>query len=181
MSPFEVTRRFDRPQSASIRLSTPARVPRGERGDDLPVFGVLLRRLAAARFSSSLATLIKSGTPIVKSIDILVNTAGNAVVKEALKNVRDSVKEGKGMAGPLAESGVFPLLVSQMVAVGEETGELANMLKRMADFYNERVSAVVEGLTALLEPLVLMFMGVIVGFLVISMFLPIFQMGSIVQ
>ena len=146
---------------------------------NLPVFGELLRRLASARFAGSLATLVKSGTPIINSMDILVRTADNVVVKQTLRQVRDSVKEGKGMAGPLAETDVFPILVSQMVAVGEETGELASMLNRLASFYEERVAAIVDRMVSLFEPIMLIFMGAIVGFLVIAMFLPIFQMGSV--
>src|SRR5262245_43501163 len=129
----------------------------------LPVFGPLLRKVAVARFTRTLGTMIASGVPILDGLDIVAKTAGNMIIEEALRKVRSAITEGKTMAEPLAESDVFPGMVTQMIAVGEETGAMETMLSKIADFYDEEVDAAVEALTALLEPVMLVFLGGPVG------------------
>ena len=121
----------------------------------LPVFGPLLRKVAVARFTRTLGTMIASGVPILDGLDIVAKTAGNMVIEEALNDVRSAISEGKTIAEPLGESGVFPGMVVQMIAVGEETGAMENMLSKIADFYDDEVDAAVDALTAMLEPLMM--------------------------
>ena len=144
----------------------------------LPVFGPLLRKVAIARFARTLGTLIASGVPILQALDITKETAGNEIIARAINNVRSSIREGESIAGPLAESKAFPLMVSNMIDVGEETGKLDQMLVKIADSYDEDVDATVATLTSLLEPMLIIGMGLIVGTIVIAMFLPLISLIS---
>jgi type IV pilus assembly protein PilC len=142
----------------------------------LPVLGVLMRKIAVARFTRTLGTLISSGVPILEGLDITAKTAGNAVVERALQQVRKSLEEGKSLTEPLRESQVFPGMVTQMIAVGEQTGAMDAMLQKIADFYEEEVDAAVKDLLTALEPIMIVFLGVVVGGVVISMYLPLFSL-----
>jgi type IV pilus assembly protein PilC len=142
----------------------------------LPVLGILMRKIAVARFTRTLGTLISSGVPILEGLDITARTAGNAVVERALQQVRKSLEEGKSLTEPLKESEVFPGMVTQMIAVGEQTGAMDAMLQKIADFYEEEVDAAVKDLLTALEPIMIVFLGVIVGGVVISMYLPLFSL-----
>jgi type IV pilus assembly protein PilC len=146
----------------------------------MPVFGPLLQKVAVARFTRTLGTMIASGVPILDGLEIVARTAGNVVIEEALMDVRSAISEGKTIAEPLQESGVFPGMVVQMIAVGEETGAMENMLGKIADFYDEEVDAAVEALTALLEPVMMVFLGGTVGGLLVAMYLPIFKIAETV-
>jgi type IV pilus assembly protein PilC len=145
----------------------------------LPVFGDLVRKSAVARFTRTLSTLVSSGVPILDALAITARTAGNKVVERAVLATRVSISEGRTIAEPLTESKVFPPMVCQMIAVGEATGALDSMLQKIADFYEDEVDNAVANLTALMEPLVILFLGVVIGGLVISMYLPIFKLGSV--
>ena len=142
----------------------------------LPLVGILLRKIAVARFTRTLGTLISSGVPILESLDITARTAGNAVIERALLYVRRSLEAGKTLAGPLKETDVFPGMVTQMIGVGEQTGAMDAMLQKIADFYEEEVDAAVKDLLAALEPAMIVFLGVVVGGIVISMYLPLFTL-----
>jgi type IV pilus assembly protein PilC len=144
----------------------------------LPVVGSLLQRIAVARFSRTLGTMVSSGVPILESMDIVAKTAGNKVIEDAIFKARGSISEGKTIAEPLADSKVFPPMVTQMVAVGEATGALDAMLNKIADFYDDEVDSAVEALTALLEPMLMIFLGVVIGGLVIAMYLPVFKLAG---
>ncbi len=146
----------------------------------LPVFGDLIRKSAVARFTRTLSTLVSSGVPILDALAITARTAGNKVVERAVLATRISISEGRTIAEPLAQSKVFPPMVCQMISVGETTGALDAMLQKIADFYEEEVDNAVANLTALMEPLVILFLGVVIGGLVISMYLPIFKLGSVI-
>jgi type IV pilus assembly protein PilC len=145
----------------------------------LPVFGDLIRKSAVARFTRTLSTLVSSGVPILDALAITARTAGNKVVERAVLATRVSISEGRTIAEPLMQSKVFPPMVCQMIAVGEATGALDSMLQKIADFYEDEVDNAVANLTALMEPLVILFLGVVIGGLVISMYLPIFKLGSV--
>src|SRR5213595_1390007 len=140
----------------------------------LPVLGLLMRKIAVARFTRTLGTLISSGVPILEGLDITARTAGNAVVERALVKVRKSLEEGKSLTEPLKEAEVFPGMVTQMIAVGEQTGAMDAMLQKIADFYEEEVDAAVKDLLTALEPIMIVFLGLVVGGVVISMYLPLF-------
>src|SRR5712691_10245156 len=142
----------------------------------LPVLGILMRKIAVARFTRTLGTLISSGVPILEGLDITAKTAGNAVVERALQKVMRSLEEGKSLTEPLKDSEVFPGMVTQMIAVGEQTGAMDAMLQKIADFYEEEVDAAVKDLLTALEPIMIVFLGVIVGGVVISMYLPLFSL-----
>ena len=142
----------------------------------LPVLGILMRKIAVARFTRTLGTLISSGVPILEGLDITAKTAGNAVVERALQKVRKSLEEGKSLTEPLKESEVFPGMVTQMISVGEQTGAMDAMLQKIADFYEEEVDAAVKDLLTALEPIMIVFLGVVVGGVVISMYLPLFSL-----
>jgi type IV pilus assembly protein PilC len=135
-----------------------------------------LRKIAVARFTRTLGTLISSGVPILEGLDITARTAGNAVIEKALNHVRKSLEEGKNLADPLKETNVFPGMVTQMIGVGEQTGAMDAMLQKIADFYEEEVDAAVKDLLAALEPAMIIFLGVVVGGIVISMYLPLFSL-----
>jgi type IV pilus assembly protein PilC len=147
----------------------------------MPIFGDLLRKVAVARFSQNMSILLSSGVPILDGLAITARTAGNKVVERAIMDSRVSISQGKTVAEPLRDSKIFPPMVCQMVAVGENTGGLDTMLKKIAELYEEEVDDAVANLTALMEPLIMVVLGVILGGLVISMYLPIFQMGSLVS
>jgi type IV pilus assembly protein PilC len=142
----------------------------------LPVIGILMRKIAVARFTRTLGTLISSGVPILEGLDITAKTSGNAVVERALNKVRRSLEEGKSLTDPLRDSGVFPGMVTQMIGVGEQTGAMDAMLQKIADFYEEEVDAAVKDLLTALEPVMIVFLGLVVGGVVISMYLPLFSL-----
>jgi type IV pilus assembly protein PilC len=144
----------------------------------IPVFGDLLRKVAVAKFSRTMGTMLTSGVAILEALDIVAKTAGNKTVENAIYKVRKGISEGRTMADPLAASGVFPSMVCQMIGVGESTGALDAMLGKIADFYDEEVDQSVENLTALIEPFMLVFLGVTIGGLVVAMYLPIFKMAG---
>jgi type IV pilus assembly protein PilC len=146
----------------------------------LPVFGSLFQKISVARFSRTLGTLVSSGVPILDGLTIVSKTSGNRAVETAILNARSSIREGETIAEPLGRSGMFPPMVIQMISVGESTGALDSMLSKIADFYEEEVDVAVGNLTSLLEPLLMVFLGVVIGGVVISMYLPIFQMASAV-
>jgi type IV pilus assembly protein PilC len=143
-----------------------------------PVFGPLLKKVAVARFSRTLGTMISSGVPILDALNIVSKTAGNKVIEKGLQNVRSAISEGQTMSEPLEAIGVFPGMVVQMINVGEQTGALDQMLGKIADFYDEEVDAAVDGLTALLEPLMMVFLGGSIGSILIAMYLPIFKIAE---
>jgi len=144
----------------------------------LPVFGPLLKKVAVARFSRTLGTMIKSGVPIITALEIVARTSGNVVLEEVVLDVRSSIAEGQPIADPLSENDIFPNMVVQMIAVGEATGALDTMLEKIADFYDDEVDVAVEAMTAMLEPLLMVFLGGAIGGLVIAMYLPIFGMAA---
>ncbi|MFH1061784.1 MAG: type II secretion system F family protein [Candidatus Omnitrophota bacterium] len=146
----------------------------------LPVFGPLLRKVAVARFSRTLSTLIRSGVPILGALEIVGKTSGNVVIEAAVESSRVGIREGESIASPLAKSKAFPPMVTRMISVGEESGELEKMLTKIADFYEDQVDAAVSGLTSLIEPLIIAFLGLVVGSIVIAMFLPIFKISELI-
>ena len=147
----------------------------------LPIFGTLIRKVAVARFTRTLGTLVSSGVPILEGLRITAKTAGNKVVEKAVMQCRAAVTAGKTLAEPLKASGVFPPMVTQMISVGEQTGALDAMLGKIADFYDDEVDTAVGALTALLEPLMIVFLGVIIGGLVVAMYLPIFRLVTLIK
>ena len=144
----------------------------------LPVFGSLLRKSAVSRFTRTMGTMLSSGVAILDTLEIVAKTSGNKTVEKAIYSVRSGISEGRSMADPLGESGVFPAMVCQMIAVGESTGALDAMLGKIADFYDEEVDQAVENMTALIEPFMLVFLGTVIGGLVVAMYLPIFKMAA---
>ncbi|HLV94472.1 MAG TPA: type II secretion system F family protein [Candidatus Acidoferrales bacterium] len=142
----------------------------------LPVLGIVLRKIAVARFTRTLGTLISSGVPILEGLDITARTAGNAVVERAVSQTRKAVEAGRSLVDPLKETDVFPGMVTQMIGVGEQTGAMDAMLQKIADFYEEEVDAAVKDLLTSLEPVMIVFLGVVVGGVVISMYLPLFSL-----
>lgn len=142
----------------------------------LPVLGQILRKIAVARFSRTLSTLLSSGVPILESLEITARTAGNVIVSEAIQKVRAGVEQGQTFVEPLKASGVFPIMVSQMIGVGEQTGALDAMLSKIADFYEQEVDAAIANLLSLMEPAMIMFLGVTIGTIVIAMYLPLFTL-----
>jgi type IV pilus assembly protein PilC len=153
--------------------------------DDLklkvPVFGDLIRKVAVARFTRTLGTMIQSGVPLLDGLDIVAKTAGNKTIEAAIFKTRASIAEGRTIAEPLGESGVFPSMVVQMIAVGESTGALDAMLTKIADFYDEEVDAAVEAITSLIEPFMMVFLGGIIGGLIVAMYLPIFKLAGTIE
>jgi len=146
----------------------------------LPVFGNIIRKVSVAKFSRTLSTLVKSGVPILSSLDIVAKTSGNKVIEIVIKDTQKSVRDGKNLAEPLAKAKVFPPMVTRMIAVGEQAGELEKMLTKIADFYDEQVDAAVTGLTSLIEPMIIVFLGVIIGGIVLAIFLPIFKITELI-
>ncbi len=147
----------------------------------LPVFGILLRKVAVAKFTRTLSTLVGSGVPILDGLEITAKTAGNKVIEYAVMDVRQAVSEGKTLAEPLMKSKVFPPMVTHMIAVGESTGALDSMLAKIADFYDDEVDNAVSNLTAMMEPMLMVFLGGSVGFIVIAMYLPIFKLITLIK
>ncbi|MFH1024244.1 MAG: type II secretion system F family protein [Planctomycetota bacterium] len=143
---------------------------------NLPIFGPLFQKVALSRFSRTFSTLIKSGVPILGALEIVANTAGNVIISDAVLHARDSVRKGENLAKPLGQSKVFPPMVVRMISVGEKSGALETLLSKISEFYDQQVQATVEGLTSLIEPLMIGLMGVIVGGIVLAVFLPIFQL-----
>ncbi|MEA3489197.1 MAG: type II secretion system F family protein [Candidatus Omnitrophota bacterium] len=161
-------------------------MPKGRKQIDnlklrLPVFGPLFKRVAVSKFTRTLSTLVRSGVPILSALEIVAKTSGNSVVEESINEVRNSVRGGESIAGPMEESGIFPPIVTRMVAVGEKSGELEKMLTKIADFFDNQVDAMVDGLTSLIEPLIIAFLGIVIGGIVICMFLPIFKISTIIN
>lgn len=159
------------------------RTPKGKEAFDrimlrLPVIGPTLRKIVVARFTRTLGTLLSSGVPILDALDICARTAGNAVVQAGIMGARAKIAEGHDMAGPLADSKVFPSMVVQMIGVGEQTGAMDQMLNKIADFYEEEVDAAVAAMTSMIEPIMMAFLGVVVGGLIIAMYLPIFNLAG---
>ena len=144
----------------------------------VPIFGDLSLKMSVARFCRTFGTLIASGVPMMRSLEIIGETSGNAVLAESIVNARTSIREGAKISQPLAASGLFPSMVTHMIDVGEETGRLSEMLCKVADFYDDEVDALVKGLTSLIEPMLIVFMGVLVGFIAISVMSPIFKLVS---
>ena len=147
----------------------------------LPVFGTLINKVAVAKFTRTLSTMLQSGVPILESLNVVGRTAGNKIIEIAIFRVADAISEGRTIAEPLEETGVFPSMVVQMINVGESTGALDTMLEKIADFYDEEVDQAVENMTAMIEPFMMVFLGGMIGTLVVSMYLPIFKMGSVVN
>jgi Type II secretory pathway, component PulF len=144
----------------------------------LPVFGAVMRKTVVARFARTMGTLLASGVPILDSMEIVAKTAGNAVVQDGIMFVRARISEGKDLATPLMETGLMPPMVVQMISVGEQTGALDAMLSKIADFYEEEVDVAVASMTRMLEPLMMVFLGAVIGGLVIAMYMPIFEMAG---
>jgi len=147
----------------------------------MPVLGILLRKVAVAKFTRTMGTMLSSGVAILEALDIVAKTAGNKIIERAIYNVRSGIAEGRTMADPLSESGVFPAMVCQMIAVGESTGALDAMLVKIADFYDDEVDQAVENLTAMIEPFMMVFLGTVIGGLVVSMYLPVFKMAGAIS
>jgi type IV pilus assembly protein PilC len=146
----------------------------------LPVFGILLKKVAVARFTRTLGTLLSSGIPILDSLDIVASTSGNTVIEKGIIKARAAISEGRTVAEPLSETKIFPVMVIQMIGVGESTGAMDAMLAKIADFYDEEVDTAVASLKSLIEPLLILFLGVVVGGLLVAMYLPIFQLSDAV-
>ncbi len=147
----------------------------------VPVFGPLLRKLAVAKFSRTFSTLVRSGVSVLSALDIVSKTSGNKVVEEAVVNCSKNVRNGEPISRPLAKSGVFPPMVTRMISVGEQTGQLEKMLSKIADFYDDQVDAAASALTSLIEPLVIAFLGVVIGGIVIALFLPVFKISQLMS
>jgi len=145
-----------------------------------PVFGDLLKKVAVAKFSRTLSTMMSSGVPILEGLAIVSKTSGNVVIEDALMKTRQSISEGQSIAEPLTRTGIFPPMVVQMIAVGEATGALDSMLAKIANFYDDEVDVAVDAMTALLEPFMMVFLGGVVGGMIIAMYLPIFKLASVV-
>ncbi len=146
-----------------------------------PIFGVMLVKVAVAKFTRTMGTLISSGVPILDGLEITAKTAGNKIIEKAVMDVRSAITEGKTLAEPLSKAKVFPPMVTHMIAVGESTGALDTMMAKIADFYDDEVDAAVSGLTAMMEPLLMIFLGTTVGFVVVAMYLPIFKMITLIK
>jgi type IV pilus assembly protein PilC len=162
------------------------RNPKGRRIFDrfilhAPIFGPVIRKVAVARFTRTLGTMVSSGVPILDALDVTAKTAGNRTVEDGIYYVRSKIAEGKNIAGPLQETKVFPSMVVQMIGVGEATGAMDTMLNKIADFYDDEVDTAVAGLTAMIEPLLMVFLGFVVGGFLIAMYLPIFSLAGAIK
>lgn len=146
----------------------------------IPIFGPLLRKVAISRFSRTLAILLQSGVPILESLDIVGKSSGNALIEHVIEDVKTNVKEGESIAAPLVKSGVFPPMVTRMIAIGEKSGQLEKMLAKISEFYDDQVDAAVAGLTSIIEPVIIGILGIVIGFIVIALFLPIIKMTQLV-
>ena len=147
----------------------------------LPIFGLLTQKIALSRFTRNLGTMLRSGVPILQSLEIVGNASGNVVIERASKDVMESVRSGRSLAGPLADHSVFPAMVVQMMSVGEDTGALDAMLHKISDFYDQEVEATTEALTSLIEPLMIAFLGGIIGAMIVAMYMPIFGVFNLIQ
>ena len=147
----------------------------------LPVFGILLKKIAVARFSRNFSDMIRAGVPILRALQIVGETSGNWVIQKSLEEVGESVRQGHSLSGPLADHSVFPPMVTQMIAVGEDAGSLEVMLNKIADFYDQEVEAATEQLTAMIEPLMVAFLGVVIGGMVVALYLPIFNISKLIH
>jgi len=147
----------------------------------LPVFGILLKKIAVARFSRNFSDMIRAGVPILRALQIVGETSGNWVIERSLEEVADSVRQGHSLSGPLSDHPVFPPMVTQMIAVGEDAGSLEVMLNKIADFYDQEVEAATEQLTAMIEPLMVAFLGVVIGGMVVALYLPIFNISKLIH
>jgi type IV pilus assembly protein PilC len=147
----------------------------------MPIFGPLVRKISVARFTRTLGTMLSSGVPILDALEIVAKSAGNKTVEKAIMLVRARISEGKNIAGPLAETKVFPPMVVQMIGVGEATGAMDQMLNKIADFYDDEVDVGVAALTSMIEPLLMVFLGGTVGYFMIAMYLPIFSMAGAIK
>jgi len=162
------------------------RTPRGKYRWDrfklgLPLIGMLTRKMAVARFSRTLGTLLESGVPLLNSLDIVKNIVGNALIRDAVENAGKEIEEGQSLSAPLARSGLFPPIATEMIAIGEQSGNLESMLYRIADAYEKEVEASVSVVTSIMEPVMILIMGLVVGFIVVSVLLPIFEMNQLVR
>ncbi len=146
----------------------------------MPVFGDLIRKVSISRFSRTLATLIQSGVPILESLDIVQKTIGNTVLEDVIGDVKTNVREGESIATPLEKSGVFPTMVTRMIAIGEKSGQMEKMLLKISEFYDDQVDAAVEGITSIIEPLIIGVLGIVIGFIVIALFLPIMNLTALI-
>ncbi len=160
--------------------------PEGRRWRDkmllkLPVVGVVLRKMIVSRFARTLGTLLKGGVPILQALEVVKRTAGNVIVMEGVEKAQTSIRDGQGMAGPLEESGVFPTMVTQMIAIGEETGALDNLLEKLSVFYDQEVDQTVSRLSSMIEPILIVGMGGMVGFIIVSILLPMFSVVGGIQ
>lgn len=169
---FFAFRRYIRTEKGRLRFDTLKL--------NIYVFGPILRKVAISKFTRTFSTLVKSGVPILTALDIVGKTSGNVVIENAVKEVRESIREGESIAEPLSKCGVFPHMVVQMIRVGEETGSLEGMLGKISDFYDAQVNAAVAGLTSIIEPILIAFLGIVIGAIVIAMFMPIFKMTTII-
>jgi type IV pilus assembly protein PilC len=170
----------------SVSFTWSYRQPRGRKFWDkvflkMPLFGPVLRKVAVARFTRTLGTMLSSGVPILDALDVTAKTAGNRTVEEAIYYVRGKISEGKNIAGPLSDTKVFPSMVVQMIGVGEATGAMDTMLNKIADFYDDEVDVAVSALTAMIEPLLMVFLGGVVGGFLIAMYLPIFSIAGAIK
>lgn len=145
----------------------------------IPVFGILLKKVAVAKFTRTFGTLIKSGVPILQALDTVAKTSGNKVIEKAILEAREAIREGERIADPLRKSAIFPPMVIQMISVGEETGNLDTMLSKISDFYDQEVDNAVKGLTSMIEPIIIVVMGLVIGSIVIAMFMPMFELGNL--
>jgi len=146
----------------------------------MPILGDVLRKASVARFCRTFSTLTAAGVPVLESLNTVAETSGNVVVEEAILNAKESITQGQTLSAPLTASGIFPRMVTQMINIGEETGSMEEMLSKIADFYEQEVDTAVDNMTALMEPFIMAFLGIVIGGLVIAMYLPIFKMASIV-
>ena len=147
----------------------------------MPVFGPLIQKIALSRFTRNFGTMLHAGVPILQSLDIVADTSGNVVVARAVRDVQESVRNGESLTAPLSQHSVFPPMVVQMMSVGEDTGQMDEMLHKISEFYDQEVEATTEALTSLIEPLMIAFLGGIVGAMIIAMYMPIFKVFDLIQ
>ena len=147
----------------------------------MPVFGPLFQKIALSRFTRNLGTMLHAGVPILQSLDIVADTSGNVVVARAVRDVQESVRNGESLTGPLAQHAIFPPMVVQMLAVGEDTGALDDMLHKISEFYDQEVESTTESLTALIEPLMIAVLGGMVGSMIIALYMPIFKVFDLIK
>ena len=147
----------------------------------MPVFGPLMQKIALSRFTRNFGTMLHAGVPILQSLDIVADTSGNVVVARAVRDVQESVRNGETLTAPLTQHAVFPPMVVQMMSVGEDTGALDEMLHKISEFYDQEVEATTEALTSLIEPLMIAFLGGIIGAMIVAMYMPIFKVFDLIQ